>query len=109
MQGVQSVGCSGVPSGRELASCSCCRQDLHTLHITLLILLACLQLLRPLPLPCCFTLLLALMLLLLLTPAQEDLLALPKFGPRKADNTLAAIDASRDMDLATLLQGLGIE
>lgn len=50
-----------------------------------------------------------LLLLLLTLLLQEDLLCLPKFGPRKADNTLAAIDASRDMDLATLLQGLGIE
>jgi NAD-dependent DNA ligase len=40
---------------------------------------------------------------------QEDLLSLPLFGPRKADNALAAIEKSRNMDLATLLTGLGIE
>lgn len=40
---------------------------------------------------------------------QEQLLQLPKFGPRKASNMLAAIENSKSMDLATLLHGLGIE
>jgi DNA ligase (NAD+) len=40
---------------------------------------------------------------------KDDLLQLPLFGSRKADKALAAIEASRSMDLATLLCGLGIE
>lgn len=34
---------------------------------------------------------------------------LPGFKEKKAANALAAIQASRNMDLATLLTGLGIE
>jgi hypothetical protein len=40
---------------------------------------------------------------------QADLLRMPKFGERKAAKMLADIDASRRMDLVTLLTGLGIE
>jgi len=40
---------------------------------------------------------------------QEELMTLPLFGSKKADNMLAAIETSRKMDLATLLCGLGIE
>lgn len=40
---------------------------------------------------------------------QSDLLTLPLFGDKKAEKALAAIQTSRDMDLATLLTGLGIE
>lgn len=36
-------------------------------------------------------------------------MTLPLFGPRKAEVALAAIQASKNMDLATLLCGLGIE
>jgi NAD-dependent DNA ligase len=49
------------------------------------------------------------MLLLLCMCLQSDLMTLPLFGDKKAQNALAAIQASRDMDLATLLAGLGIE
>jgi NAD-dependent DNA ligase len=36
-------------------------------------------------------------------------MSLPLFGDKKAENALVAIQTSRDMDLATLLTGLGIE
>lgn len=49
------------------------------------------------------------MCLCLVSALQADLLGLPLFGERKADKALASIEASRSMDLATLLCGLGIE
>lgn len=42
------------------------------------------------------------------TRLQEDLLSLRHVKERKAAKMLAAIEASRSMDLATLLAGLGI-
>jgi len=39
---------------------------------------------------------------------KDDLLALEGFGEKKAENILAAVDQSREQDLARLLTGLGI-